>query len=95
MVFSFIKKALGRVIEENSKAYVKNMKKLILAESLSCKKCNALSTPLYDSENKYKCTGCGRQFSNSKHNIGGKIRRKYNGNEMRSVYDRAVAEISL
>jgi DNA-directed RNA polymerase subunit RPC12/RpoP len=84
MVIKFLKKAISvysgiplhmidsEAEEERKKAVII----LLKSESLSCNKCNGLSIPLYDSENKYRCIKCGRQFSNTRHNISSKIRRK-------------------
>lgn len=55
------------------KQMVEILKPLLLQESLSCNRCNSIAIPIYGTVNKYKCTGCGRQFSNTKHNIESKL----------------------
>ncbi|EGH27734.1 hypothetical protein PSYJA_01334 [Pseudomonas syringae pv. japonica str. M301072] len=42
---------------------------LLKRQSLSCDSCNSLSTPILDTENRYKCTKCARQFISAKHDI--------------------------
>lgn len=42
---------------------------LLKRQSLSCDRCNSLSIPILDTENRYKCTKCARQFISAKHHI--------------------------
>ena len=93
MVFGFLKDTFESVTDSIKEANKESVKEIILSESLSCNKCDALAVPIYESDNKYKCTGCSRQFSNSKHYIGSKIRRKH-GKDMKISYKKAVAEIN-
>lgn len=77
---------LHMIDQEAKDELIESVKALLKSESLSCNKCNGLSIPLYDSDNKYKCIKCGRQFSNARHNIRSKVRRKY--------YDECIDDIT-
>jgi DNA-directed RNA polymerase subunit RPC12/RpoP len=92
MVFSFLKGAISSGVDSIREANKNRVKQLVLDESVSCNKCNSLAVPLYESENKYRCVGCGRQFSNSKHNLARKIRTEF-GRDMKISYRKAVNEI--
>lgn len=91
MVFESLKNWLNTAAEKSDQLNVKRMKDILKSESLSCNKCDGLSIPLYGSIDKYKCTKCGRQFSNSKHNIQTKIARS--SSLTKKIYDKCANEM--
>lgn len=40
----------------------------ITANSLSCSHCGQLAEPIFETENRYRCRSCGRQFRAAMHN---------------------------
>jgi hypothetical protein len=73
--------ALTRIIfgtEEQRKIRRHNrclqMAKIIEAESVSCNKCNILAVPICQTDNKYRCLSCARQFAGARHEITKKLK---------------------
>jgi len=88
MVFGFIKSA----VEWNRKKEKNIIMTIIRSESISCNRCDNLAAPIYNTRNKYKCTGCGRQFANSKHDIAKCVEGR--GLIHSGLYDECINDIS-
>ena len=61
---------------ENMK--MKKMQDLLNTESLTCKKCNSTSYPVWGTKNKYRCLKCNNRFTNSNHDLISKSLDKFN-----------------
>lgn len=83
MIFQYVKDAVSNINQkldklndtqnENDIIY---LIELIKNNSISCNSCNALSAPIYNSKNNYRCVKCGRQFHGHSHFI------KHTANEL-------------
>jgi hypothetical protein len=72
---------------------------LLKRYSLSCDRCNSLSTPILDTENRYKCTKCTRQFISAKHHIRHTVLDSFKDNWaaqrlILKYYDECIVRIS-
>lgn len=61
---------------ENKEKSLNELSSFFEKWSLSCNKCNKLSIPILGTSNRYKCVGCGRQFTGSNHYISEKINNR-------------------
>lgn len=77
------KKDLERHEFKKREKYWKNVRETadqLVRISLSCKKCNSISVPVFGTESHYCCLKCGNRFVSKVHNFA----LKYDGN--RDVY---------
>lgn len=92
MVFKYLVDTYKSVSKQEDENRINSLKNLLVNEALSCAKCNSLSVPIYSTANKYRCVGCGRQFSGSYHHIHVRIESRYHS-ESTKFYRLAVEKI--
>lgn len=71
-MLAFLKSLIAKNPAEIERNY-QRLTTVIKSLSLSCNRCGRLATPILETENRYQCTHCLRQFSGKNHNIAWQI----------------------
>lgn len=75
------------------------IRKWLSDHSLNCSKCNSPSYPIFDTEDRYRCINCERQFINAQHFVASNLRKIVGStpfqNKALDLYEENISEFKL
>lgn len=90
--FSTVKEGVNLFLEKKERERIGLVRGVLVRESVSCAKCDALSAPLSGTKDKYRCVKCGRQFANTTHRIDNIIRAAFTAHKQGDFYKSQIPE---